>query len=183
MIIVISGPGGAGKGTLVQRLVDRDDALWLSQSWTTRVRRPGEAHDAYHFATPDEFQQRIDADGFLEWVDFLDYRQGTPRPSPPEGTDVVLEIDVVGGLNVAQVYADPLLIFVDTPTRDEQQRRMEERGDPADKVQARLERGDRERELVVGTDYITVINDDLETAIDEVAALISYRRFAGKMES
>ena len=90
---IVSSDGGA---TWTAKGSSTDPDLWLSRSWTTRARRPGESPDAYHFKTPDEFQAHIDAGGFLEWVDFLDYRQGTPLPTPPAGSDIVFEIDVQG---------------------------------------------------------------------------------------
>ena len=176
--IVISGPGGVGKGTIVAALVARDDQLWLSRSWTTRAPRPGESPDAYTFVTDAEFQAHADAGGFLEWVEFLDYRQGTPLPDAPPGLDVVFEIDVHGGIAIAERFADPLLLFIDTPSRDEQRRRLEGRGDPPEKVTARIERGDLERSLAADHGYTTVINDDLETTVTEIAELISRSRSA-----
>ena len=81
MIIVVSGPGGAGKGTVVAAWRARNPRLWVNQSWTTRERRPGESPDAYVFATPEQFQERIDSGGFLEWVDFLDYARAVRCPT------------------------------------------------------------------------------------------------------
>ena len=85
MNVVICGPGGAGKGTLVARLLERDPSLWLRRSWTTRAQRPGEADDAYVFATPAEFDAHGTAGGFVRSVEVLDCRHGTPLPHPTEG--------------------------------------------------------------------------------------------------
>jgi guanylate kinase len=176
VIIVISGPGGVGKGTLVRRLVELDDRLWLSRSWTTRAPRVGEAPDAYTFVTREEFEAAIEAGGFLEWAPFLDYLQGTPVPDPPAGTDLVLEIDVQGARQVVDRYPDALLLFVDAPSRAEQQVRLEGRGDPPEKVQQRLAIADAEAAAAAELGMRVVVNDDLDRAVRELEGLIAAAR-------
>jgi guanylate kinase len=176
VIIVISGPGGVGKGTLVAKLVAEDPRLWLSRSWTTRARRPGEDPDAYSFVTRAEFEERIERGGFLEWAPFLDYLQGTPLPDPPPGRDLVLEIDVQGARQVVERYPDALLLFVDAPTRDEQRRRLEGRGDPPEKVRQRLDIADAEAEAAAELGMAVIVNDDLDRALSEVVDRIATAR-------
>ncbi len=175
-VIVISGPGGVGKGTLVERLLELDDRLWLSRSWTTRDRRPGEAADAYRFSTVEEFQGRAAEGGFLEWTRFLDYYQGSPVPEPPPGHDVVFEIDVRGAANVQRLYPDALLVFVDAPDRATQEQRLRGRGDDEERVRQRLEQAAEAVELAAGMDFVHVVNDDLDRAVDELRGLIEAHR-------
>ncbi len=139
LIIVVSGPGGVGKGTIVNALVERDPKLWLSRSWTTRGQRPGEADTAYVFT--DRAQLRGNGSptaGSWSGPKFLDNYYGTPIPDLDDGRDVVLEIEVDGASQVKQLRDDAILIFVLPPSRDEQQRRLRGRGDPEDKVDQRL---------------------------------------------
>ncbi len=179
LLIVVSGPGGVGKGTIVDRLVARDDRLWLSRSWTTRARRSHESPDAYVFATPEEFEAKITAGGFLEWTEFLGNYYGTPIPDridDPDGPDIVLEIELDGAQQVKRLYDDLVLIFVVPPSREEQERRLRGRGDPGDKVLARLRKAEIEEPIGrVESDYV-VVNDDLERTVAEIAAIIDLER-------
>jgi guanylate kinase len=148
----------------------------LSRSWTTRARRPGEAADAYRFVSEERFQELIDAAGFLEWVQFLEYRQGTPLPDPPPGTDIVLEIDVQGATEIKGRFPEAVLIFVDAPSAAEQERRLRERGDPDEKVRQRLDKALAERDLGRRLGAITVVNDDLDRAVAELHQIIAEAR-------
>ncbi len=175
-VIVISGPGGVGKGTLVTRLLEVDPRLWLSRSWTTRNRRPSEAADAYHFVTRDRFEQRIADGGFLEWTEFLDYLQGSPVPEPPAGRDVLFEIDVRGAANIKELYPQALLLFVDAPDRSVQEERLRGRGDDEDRIRQRLAKADEEVELARQLEAVNVVNDEFERALDELRHHIHVHR-------
>ena len=176
MIIVVSGPGGVGKGTIVDALVRRDPKLWLSRSWTTRERRPSETADAYHFASTAEFEARIAAGGFLEWTEFLGNYYGTPTPEPDSDQDLVLEIEVDGAQQVKRVHPDALLIFVLPPTRAEQERRLRGRGDPDLKVHARLKKAEEEEPLGRSLADHIVVNDELSATVDEMVEIINAAR-------
>lgn len=176
VVLVVSGPGGVGKGTVVGRLVADDPSLYVNRSWTTRERREGEAADAYHFATREEFQHRVEAGGFLEWVEFLDYLQGSPVPEPSAGQDVVFEIDVVGGGRIKELYPDALLVFIDAPDRSVQEQRLRGRGDDPARIAQRLARADEEAARAQELGYRVVVNDDLDRAVGEVRSLVDDAR-------
>ena len=179
LIFVVSGPGGVGKGTIVDALVQRDPGLWLSRSWTTRERRPGESAESYLFTTPEAFERRINEGGFLEWTEFLGNYYGTPDPGSDVmggDRDIVLEIEVDGAQQVKRVRPDAVLIFVLPPSRDEQERRLRGRGDAGDKVMARLKKAEQEEPIGRALADHLVVNDDLERTIDELLAIIERER-------
>jgi guanylate kinase len=175
-IFIVSGPGGVGKGTIVNALVHRDPRLWLSRSWTTREQRPGESPGAYVFATRDAFEHRIEAGGFLEWTNFLGNYYGTPTPDPVLSRDVVLEIEVDGARQVKTLHPEAVLIFVLPPSREEQQRRLRGRGDPEDKVDQRLQKALDEEPVGLAIADHVVVNDDLERTVGEMMEIIDQHR-------
>jgi guanylate kinase len=181
LIFVVSGPGGVGKGTIVDELVSRDPRLHLSRSWTTRAQRLDEPDGAYVFTTPAEFEAEFEAGGFLEATEFLDNYYGTPMPEarfldPDADADLVLEIEVDGAQQVKRRHPDAILIFVLPPSRDEQERRLRSRGDASDKVLARLRKAELEEPVGRALADHVVVNDDLEQTIDELAAIIESER-------
>ena len=177
-IFIVSGPGGVGKGTIVNALVERDPRLWLSRSWTTRAQRPGERSTAYVFTDRADFEARIERGGFLEWTNFLGNYYGTPKPQPEPGRDVVLEIEVDGARQVKVLHPEAILIFVLPPSREEQQRRLRGRGDPEDKVDQRLQKAVDEEPVGLAIANHVVVNDDLERTVAEMMDIIRQHRSA-----
>jgi guanylate kinase len=172
-IVVISGPGGVGKGTIVSALMRRRPNLLLSRSWTTRDRRPGESPDAYVFTDRESFERRIADGGFLEYTEFLGNYYGTPVPDWTVGDKpVILEIEVDGARQVRERFADAMLIFVMPPSRDEQQRRLRGRGDPDHKVLARLRKAEEEEPIGRDISDHIVVNDVLDDTVDELLEII-----------
>lgn len=178
LIIVVSGPGGVGKSTIVEALVERDAGLWLSRSWTTRSRRPGESADAYHFVDRPTFEKRISDGGFLEWTEFLGNLYGTPNPEPPEGRDIVLEIEVDGAQQVKRTYPQAILIFVLPPSRAEQEARLHARGDADAKVVERLRKAEEEEPVGKELADHVIVNDHLQETVESMLGLIRSARLA-----
>ena len=174
--IILIGPGGTGKGTVAQRLVEGGHGVWLSKSWTTRPPRQGEANDAYVFVAQDAFEAHIAEDGFLEWAEFLGHLYGTPDADPPQGHDVLLEIEVEGALQVLERDPSATVILLLPPSEEVQAERMRGRGDPEEKVAARVEKGRKETEIGRSIAHHFVINDDLDLAVAEVVGILERLR-------
>jgi guanylate kinase len=181
VLVVLAGPSGVGKGTIVERLLARDPGLWESISYTTRAPRPDEVDGVdYHFVTREAFEALRDAGGFLEWFEVFGDLKGTPRGPVEErlaaGDDVLLEIDVQGALKVREAFPEAVLVFVKPPSPEELRRRLTTRGtESAAALDARLAAA-AEEEARAGEFDAVVVNHDLEQAVDEVAGILAGSR-------
>ena len=178
MIVIISGPGGVGKGTVVKRLLEVMPDLRLSRSWTTRPRRPAEAEEAYVFVDHEQFRRRIDEAGFLEWTrsaSMPGHLYGTPVPDQADG-DLILEIDLDGARQVKSQHPAALLVLMVAPSREVQEQRLRRRGDSDENVAHRLDLGEREERIGREIADVVVVNDDVDRAATEVAGIIEARR-------
>ncbi len=178
LLIVVSGPGGVGKSTVVDLLIERYPELWLSRSWTTRQRRPSESEDAYIFVSREAFEERIEAGGFLEHAEFLGNYYGTPNLESPDGRDVILEIDVQGARQVLEVESEALLLFLQAPDPAEQEARLRRRGDPEHKVAQRLAKAAEEADAGHELGATVIVNHDVDETIEAMWAAIEKARAA-----
>ena len=179
-ILIFSAPSGSGKTTIVNRLLSEGilDAEF-SVSATSRAPRKGETHGKeYYFLSPEEFRRRIETEEFLEWEQvYADTYYGTPRSELARiwenGRVVVLDVDVVGGLNIKRMYPEEsLAIFIMPPSIEELRARLEGRGtETPDKVDMRIAKA--EREISFSKDFdVIIVNDDLEKAVAEARATV-----------
>lgn len=177
-LIVISGPSGTGKGTVISRLMELRDDLCLSVSVTTRPPRPGEIDGKdYFFLTREEFSERVEAGGLLEHAEFVGNCYGTPKDfveqKIDEGVSVILEIDVQGAAQVAKSCADAVSVFILPPSGTELERRLRGRHtDSEEKIRSRLLEAKRECAEAAKYGYI-VVNDSAEAAAREIDAIIT----------
>lgn len=176
-LFVISGPSGAGKGTLVKRILERVPNTWVSISATTREPRAGEVDGIdYQFMTADEFERDIEAGGFVEWASVHSHYYGTPVAPIEEqlaaGKTVLLEIDVQGGFQVQDKLPQAKLVFIAPPNMEVLEQRLRSRGtDSEEAIVQRMHNAVGEMEASARYDAV-IVNDDLDRATEELVKMI-----------
>ena len=176
-LVVITGPSGVGKGTLLQHMFQAHPTLHFSVSATTRSPRSNEIEGQhYYFLTADQFREKIDQASFLEWAEFAGNFYGTPKLPILEkiaaGLTVILEIELEGARQVRQTAPEALQIFILPPSMEELEMRIRARGqDQPEAIAKRLERAQVEIAAADEFDY-TVVNDDLDTAKQQLESII-----------
>ena len=175
-LLVLSGPSGSGKGTLVKEYTDKNEDVFVSISATTRSPREGERYGVnYFYMTVEEFENKIKENGFLEHAQFCGNYYGTPRASVEqklsEGCDVILEIDVQGALQVKENCPDAVLVFTAPPSYEILRQRLIGRGtESMEVIEKRLAAASDELMCANKYDYV-IINDDINTAVEELEAI------------
>ena len=178
LLLVISGPSGVGKGTVCAEFIKSHPACALSVSATTRSPREGEKDGVnYYFLKEEDFKQKISSGGFLEHAVFCGNYYGTPKEQVMEmienGTDVILEIEVQGAMQVRSHYPEGVFIFVIPPSMEELEERLRGRNTEDDEViSQRLTRAKEEFRYIEKYNY-TLLNDTVENAVERLDAIIT----------
>ena len=178
LLIVISGPSGAGKGTICKSFMERNKDVVLSVSATTRSPRKGEVDGVnYHFMTKEQFKDKIEANDFLEYAEVYDNFYGTPKSNVEEllesGKDVILEIDIQGALKVKENTEDGVFVFILPPSMEELKQRIIKRGSETEEsLMKRFKSAYKEINFVSKYNY-AVVNDEVETAVGKLESIIT----------
>ena len=177
LLLVISGFSGAGKGTVVKRLLELHNDYALSISATTRSPREGEQNGReYFFKSIEEFESMIDNSELIEYAKYVSNYYGTPKAYVEEqleaGKNVILEIEIQGALNIKKMYPDAVLLFIMPPSAEELERRLVGRGTEDEAtIKARLQRASDEAKGVENYNYI-VINDDVDACVETIDSIV-----------
>lgn len=180
-LVVLSGPSGVGKNTVLSTVLPQVPGLQYSISVTTRPPRPGEVHGQdYFFVSEEEFDRLVQEDRLLEWAEFVGYRYGTPRDYIEQclqaGMTVIMDIDIQGARQVRQKMPEAILVFLWPPSLDELSRRIRERGkDSEAAISRRLSMARQELQAVCDYDYV-IVNDSVEKAAAELRAIVMAER-------
>ena len=181
IVFVLSGPTGAGKSTVARRAASIDPRVVLNVSYTTRPKRPGESPgDDYHFLPDADFESLVERDEMLEWARVHGHRYGTLASDVlnifSQGKDVLLEIDVQGGIAIRSSYSRTVLIFVVAPSFSETRERLVGRGSEDDReIAKRISRAKEEIRESSNYDYL-VVNDDVDSAASRIQSIITAER-------
>lgn len=177
LLIVISGPSGTGKGTVLRLVKESCHNIKFSVSATTRTPRDGELEGVnYFFKTKQEFENMILNNEFAEWVKYCDNYYGTPKKwiedNINEGYDVILEIEVEGALNIKKQFPECVTIFMLPPSLEELRHRITSRGtEEIAVIEKRLQKAKKELNFIDKYDYVT-INDSIEESVKEINSII-----------
>lgn len=178
VLIVISGPSGAGKGTICKALLEKQDNIYISVSATTRSPRKGEIEGVnYYFLTKNAFEEKVKENGFLEYANVHGNFYGTPKGNVEkmldEGKDVILEIDIQGALQVKENFKEGVFIFILPPSMEELKQRIIKRGSETEEsLMTRFKNAYKEINYVSKYNY-AVVNDTLDIAVSKVESIIA----------